>query len=824
MVPETACDSGAVNVSPVGAVLLQIFALASNCNDVPAATVPVVGAGGVFAGPGDGAGVAPGVAAGFAAGAAEGAAEGAAARFGAFGAGAGGVGGAGTGAATGAGSTAGAGGVTGTSCSLGCAAESVPAMARSRAVAESLVAASLPDLPPHAASAQQTATVIAAPTMRGQRRVYSDERVPCDADVFVYASMRNTPCRDVRRGRVSDDQTGLNLPSQPVPAREALRRLLPYYHPYRWQVALGLGAVVLAAALASVVPTLLRRGIDNMRSGNDTTALWRVAALMLLTAVVSGALRFVMRQLLNGVSRRIETDLRHELFAHLTSLDATWHMRYRTGDVMARLTNDLSAVRMATGPAIMYLVNTVAGGLFAMIMMLRISPILTGAALLPMAGLPVLMLRLGKRVHARFEAVQSQFSELSTRAHENVAGVRIVRAYQQEHAESARLSALGERYLNANVSLARLNGLMSPGFALLAGIGGAVTVAVGGRLLIQGQITVGGYLAFGIYLAMLTWPLIALGWTTNLFQRGAASMSRVLEILDAAPGVVTTPPDDRAPVTLPPHTGGRTLEFRNVWFHYPVANGATAAEQPRWVLRDVSFTVPAGATLAVVGATGAGKSALMDLIPRLFDPQRGEIVLDGIPIRTLPVHALRDEIGSVPQESLLFSETIGANIAYGLADHVTPSDVMPRDAVHADAIAQAVEIAQLSDTIQRLPSGLDTRLGERGVNLSGGQKQRTALARALARHPRIVLLDDALSAVDTQTEAAILAGLRGALAGRTAVIASHRISAVREADYIVVLDQGAVVEQGRHDDLVARRGRYAQLLNRQQLLEAIESA
>lgn len=591
----------------------------------------------------------------------------------------------------------------------------------------------------------------------------------------------------------------------PVPARDALRRLIPYYHPYRLQVATGLLAVVAAAALASVIPSLLRRGIDTMRTGADTVTLWRLASVMLVTAGASGVLRYLMRERLNGVSRRIETDLRRDVFARLTTLDPSWFARWRTGDLMARLTNDLGAVRMATGPAVMYLVNTVAGGLFAMVMMLRISPMLTGAALLPMAGLPILMLRLGRRVHARFEEVQSQFSELSTRAQENLAGVRVVRAYRQEASESARFEALGDQYLAANIRLARLNGLMNPGFALLAGLGGAVTIGVGGRLLLDGRISVGGFVAFGIYLAMLTWPLIALGWTTNLFQRGAASMSRVMELLDAVPDTVR----DEGTATLPPHRGGRTLEFRHVWFQYP---GARPGDTAPWVLRDVSFTVPAGSTLAIVGATGAGKSALIDLVPRFFDPQRGEILLDGVPIRDLPLATLRSEIGYVPQESLLFSETVGANIAYGM------------DGASRDALEEAAGIAQLTDTIARLPDGLETRLGERGINLSGGQKQRTAMARALARRPRIVLLDDALSAVDTHTEAAILSGLRGALAGRTAIIASHRLSAVRDADHIIVLEHGEVVEQGRHDELLARHGRYAQLLNRQQLLEAIEAA
>jgi ATP-binding cassette subfamily B protein len=598
------------------------------------------------------------------------------------------------------------------------------------------------------------------------------------------------------------------LPSEEgkVKAWRTLRRLLPYYHPYRLQVALGVAAVVTSSALVALQPSFLQRGLDSMREGAAARDLLGLAMVMLVTALASGVLRFTMRFTMNGVSRRIETDLRRQLFERLTTLDAGWYAAWRTGDLMARLTNDLSAVRMAAGPAIMYFANTLAGGLFALTMMVRISPRLTALALLPMIGLPVLMLRLGKLVHTRFEHAQEQFSRLSTRAQENLAGVRVVRAYRQEGAEMARWNQLGEEYLDANMALARLNGLMSPGFALLAGLGMAVTIAAGGTLLIEAQLTVGSYVAFTIYLGMLTWPLIALGWTTNLFQRGAASLTRVLQLLDASPVTV----HDTGMAHLPTGGTGRRIEYRNVSFHFP------ASDEVRWVLRDVSFTIPAGGTLAIVGATGSGKSALMDLLPRLYEPQGGEILIDGVNIRDIPLATLRAAVGYVPQESLLFSETVGDNITYGLAGNASDTHVAARR-------DQATRIAQLADTIAGLPAGYDTRLGERGINLSGGQKQRAALARALARQPDIVLLDDALSAVDTHTEAAILHGLREALAGRTAIIASHRVSTVREADHIIVLDAGRVVESGSHEQLVAHNGRYADMLRRQQLLDAIEA-
>jgi len=522
---------------------------------------------------------------------------------------------------------------------------------------------------------------------------------------------------------------------------------------------------------------------------------------MIGVSLIGGAGRFWMRQLLNGVSRWIEHDLRNDLFRKLETGDASFYSRMRTGDLMARVTNDLSAVRMAAGPAIMYLTNTIAGGAFAIGFMLHISPKLTLVAALPMALLPVLGILLGRHIHERFESVQAHFSDLTTLAQENLAGVRIVRAFRQEEAEMERFARLNEEYLEKNMRLARLYGIMHPGFSIFAGLGMVAVIGVGGALVLSGSISVGSFVAFGMYLGMLTWPLIALGWVINLFQRGAASMTRLLDILDVT-SALTEPATPRA---LPPTTGGRSIEFRNVGFYYP----GDSTVEPRWVLRGISFTAPAGATIGVVGATASGKSALMDLVPRLSDPQEGEILIDGVPIRDLEVATLRREIGYVPQESFLFSDTIGSNLVYGTSDET--------------AAEWAADIAQLGETIKQFSGGYQTLLGERGINLSGGQKQRAALARALARRPSIVLLDDALSAVDTHTEAEILRSLRDALAGRTSLIASHRVSAIRDATWTIVLENGRIVEQGRHGELLAAGGRYWALLNRQQLEEAIES-
>jgi ATP-binding cassette subfamily B multidrug efflux pump len=590
-----------------------------------------------------------------------------------------------------------------------------------------------------------------------------------------------------------------------------LLRLLPYYRPYRRKVWVGLLLIVVSSAVGSVPPWLLRSAVDGIRENAPLSRILQLAGGIVGLAIVAGAMRYWMRELLNGLSRWIEFDLRNDLFTHLTTLDASFFAQHRTGDLMARLTNDLSAVRMAAGPAVMYAANTVFGGIFALWFMLRIDPRLTALALLPMVFLPIAATILGGKIHRRFEAVQEFFGHMTTMAQENLSGARIVRAYRQEHAEIERFRAMGEEYLEKNMHLMRLDATLHPSFMLLAGLGGVVVLGLGGALVIRGTITVGALVAFSLYLGMLTWPLIALGWVVNLFQRGAASMQRLITILDGdvksenGQWTMENGRDVRAFRSLPERSNGsgRTIEFRNVSFHYPATG-----DSPRWVLRNVSFTLPAGATLGVVGATGSGKSALLDLVPRIYDPQEGEILIDGVPTRDLPLDELRAEVGYVPQESFLFSDSIARNLAYG-----APDDAAGR---------WGAEVAQLAETIDSFPGGYDTMLGERGINLSGGQKQRAALARALARKPAVVLMDDALSAVDTHTEAEILRTLRTALAGRTAMISSHRVSAIRDATMIIVLDEGRVVEEGTHDILFARGGRYWSLLRRQQLEESLE--
>lgn len=583
-----------------------------------------------------------------------------------------------------------------------------------------------------------------------------------------------------------------------------LRRLTPYFRPYVSQLVAGLAVVVLAAGITSVIPRILQQALDAIAAGASLRSVWILGGAIFGTALVGGALHYAMREWMNGLSRWVEYDLRNDLFKHLEALDASYYTRTRTGDIMARLTNDLSAVRLTAGPAIMYLTNTIFGGIFALYFMSQIDVRLTLLALCPMVLLPIISVRLAKLIHMRFESVQEHFSSLTTHAQENLTGVRIVRAYRQEDSEIAHFGVLNNEYLTRNMALVRLWGVMHPLFSLLGGAGAVIVLGAGGVLALRGVITIGAFVAFGLYLTMLTWPLIALGWVINLFQRGDASMRRLLQILDEAPRIVTEEPV----LHLPSAAAGRSIEFRNVSFHFPIVG----KDEPRWVLQDVSFTIPSGATAGIVGATGSGKSALIDLIARVYDPQKGDVLIDGVPINRVPLDELRREIGYVPQESLLFSDTIAANLAYGLGGDDDP-----------EAWREAAKIAQLDEAISAFPDGYDTVLGERGINLSGGQKQRATLARALARKPAIVLLDDALSAVDTHTEAEILKGLRTALAERTAVIASHRASALRDAAMILVLDDGRIVERGSHADLLAAEGRYWALLRRQQLVEEVET-
>jgi ATP-binding cassette, subfamily B, multidrug efflux pump len=568
-------------------------------------------------------------------------------------------------------------------------------------------------------------------------------------------------------------------------------------------IAWGLVLVVVSNALNLAVPFLIKQGIDALEAPGATPGTpLNYALAIVVAALLGGAGRYGMRQLLNGISRKVEYDLRNDFFRHLLRLDAGFYGRHSTGDIMSRATNDLQAVRMAAGPAYMYLVNTVAVAIFALALMLWIDVRLTLLALIPMVLLPPVTIGFGEAIHRRFERIQAQFGELSTMVQENLAGVRIVKAYTQEEAQAERFRGFSEEYLHRNLSLARVSGLFHPSLSFLSGAGMVIVLWVGGVAVMRGEITVGDFIAFGLYLAMLIWPMIALGWVVNLFQRGAASMGRLNRIFEERPAVAD-PADPVEPAVL-----RGELEFRGVSYRYPGTE--------RWVLRDVSFRVPAGSTLALVGPTGAGKSTVVHLMVRLDDPTEGEVLLDGVPVQRYRLERLRSLIGIVPQDAFLFSDSIRANLSLGL-------DVLDEQPIE-ERIRAAARVAQLDATLADLPHGYDTRLGERGINLSGGQKQRATLARAIARDPLVLVLDDALSAVDTHTEHRILQGLRGVLERRTSVIVSHRVSAVMEADTILVVDDGRIVERGTHEELVRRGGLYSALQQRQLLVEGLEGA
>jgi ATP-binding cassette, subfamily B, multidrug efflux pump len=582
------------------------------------------------------------------------------------------------------------------------------------------------------------------------------------------------------------------------------RRLLPFVLKYRRDFLLGLACVVVTTSIQLLSPWVLKLAIDDLNAGVTRQKLLVYAALLLGIACAAAVFRFLMRRILIGASRHIEYDVRNAFFARLQQMPLGYYQARRTGDLMSRATNDLNAVRTMIGPAIMYSSSTVLVFLVAIVLMLSIDPWLTMIALLPLPLVSISVNYFGNAIHTRFEAIQGQLADLSAVVQESLSGVRVVRAYAQEPHEIARFQKANEEYVRRNRVLIRLQGMFYPSMTLFLGFGSVLVLWLGSREVIRHRISLGEFVAFNAYLVMLSWPMIAFGWVTNMLQRGMASWKRMLEVLDAVPEISDATVTDAGRAA--PLRG--QIEIRNLVFTYP------GSDRP--VLDRVSLRIEEGQTAAFVGATGSGKSTLITLLPRLHEPPPGAVFLDGVDVREIPLARLRGTIGFVPQEPFLFSDTIAENIAYGME--------LPEGEGRDQRIRTAAAVSRLDKDVETFPKGYATVVGERGITLSGGQKQRTALARALMVDPRVLILDDSLSAVDTYTEEEILSRLRTIIRERTSIIVSHRVSTVRDADQIFVLDAGRIVERGRHDDLVARGGLYADMYRKQLLEEELQAS